>query len=83
MKAILNTVTTNQQGDDPKHNSNVGRITTRIEGESNGDISIDAYKGHGNTYERRSDAQITIYYGGRLKFEGTLTELISRIKTDY
>lgn len=81
MKTSINTITTNKKGDEPQHNSNVGRITTRIEGASNGTLSIDAYKGCGDTYERRSDAQITIYYGGHLEFEGTLTELINKIKT--
>lgn len=83
IKSSLNIITTSQEGDDRRHNSNIGRITTVIKGESNGDICIDAYKGCGETYQKRTDALITIYCAGHLQFEGTLTELINKIKNNY
>ena len=74
MKAIINTIVTGIKGNTPKHNSNLGRVTTTIEGLSNGSISIDVFEGQGETYKRRSDAEITIRFG-EIFFEGTLTEL--------
>lgn len=80
MKAFLNTIETDKKGSEPKHALNLGCITAKIEGLSNGSISVDVFNGQGDTYKRREDANICIYYGGILEFEGSLTELINRIK---
>lgn len=79
MKAGLNTIVIDKKGSEPKHNSNVGRVTTQIEGLSNGSISVDAYQGQGDSYKRREDAEITIYFGAKESFKGTLKELIEKL----
>lgn len=80
MKTKINLKTQNKKGNEFNYKEDLGYISTFIEGKSNGHISVDAFTGQGDTYQRREDAQISIFYGGKLEFEGTLTELINKLK---
>ena len=80
MKTQINLKTQNKKGNEPKYNEDLGYISTFIEGKSNGHISVDAFYGHGENYNRRHDAEINISYGGKIEFTGTLTELINKLK---
>jgi hypothetical protein len=78
MKGIIHTIVTNTKGNEPIHARDLGRVTTTIEGLSNGSISVDAFEGQGDTYKRRQDPEITIRFGETF-FEGTLQELAKKL----
>ena len=80
MKAQINLKTQNKKGSEPNYKEDLGYISTFIEGKSNGHISVDAFTGQGESYQRREDAEINISYGGIIEFTGTLTELINKLK---
>jgi hypothetical protein len=80
MKTKINLKTQNKKGNEPTYKEDFGYISTFIEGKSNGHISVDAFIGQGESYRRREDAIINVFYGGKLEFSGTLTELINKLK---
>ena len=67
----------NKKGNEPNLKYNVGRVDILIDDAESGNISIDSFKGQGDSYKQRESSEIVICYDGFEEFRGTLKELVA------
>ena len=68
--------TQNRRGGIPQYKENLGYATTFIDGNR---ITVDNYKGQGESYEKREQPKVTIIIRGVEMFVGTFEELQNRL----
>jgi hypothetical protein len=79
MRTQVNLKTQNIKGNEPKYKENIGYASVFIEEEDSLNIIVDAFKGAGNSYERRESGNIKIIHNGEVKFEGNINQLIQKL----
>lgn len=72
--------TWNKQGSVHSYKDNMGSCTIFIDDSSYRHISVDAFSGRGDTYERREgESEILIMDNGLTLFQGSFSELKERL----
>ena len=75
-----------KRGGTPQVKDDVGRILTYIDNangcqpEGANAICVDAFKGYGDSYERREKCAVTIFNSGNIIFNGDFNELVNRLQ---
>jgi hypothetical protein len=64
-KANIQVTTTNTRGGQPK-DTVVGRVSVYFDGTLDNRISVDAFQGYGNSYEKRKECEIEIELDGKV-----------------
>lgn len=79
-KANLNLKIWGIRGNAAQYTQNKGKVVAFIDN-TNAYISVDAFDGMGQTYQRRDNCEIEIYDNHEFVFKGTFKELIERLKS--